>query len=106
MLTHKTMQELLFHYSLGQQSCSSAILFYSLNELSERLDRIEALLEKRHRSDSHQLKEVKRAMLSKVESQLNHLEKTHQTTITDLTAEVKAVKQTLENAKSKFIGFQ
>ncbi len=106
MLTHKTMQELLFHYSLGQQSCSSTILFHSLNELSERLDRIEALLEKRQRSDSHQLKEVKRAMLSKVENQLNHLEKTHQATITDLTAEVKAVKQTLENAKSKFIGFQ
>jgi hypothetical protein len=35
------MQELLFHYSLGQQSCSSAILFHSLNELSERLDRLE-----------------------------------------------------------------
>jgi len=106
MLTHKTMQELLFHYSLGQHSCSSAILFHSLNELSERLDRIEVLLEKRQRSDRHQLKEVKQAMLSKVESQLNHLEKTHQATITDLTAEVKAVKQTLENAKSKFVGFQ
>jgi hypothetical protein len=100
------MQELLFHYSLGQQSCSLAILFHSLNELSERLDRIEVLLEKRQRSDRHQLKEVKQAMLSKVESQLNHLEKTHQATITDLTAEVKAVKQTLENAKSKFVGFQ
>jgi ElaB/YqjD/DUF883 family membrane-anchored ribosome-binding protein len=100
------MQELLFHYSLGQQSCSSVILLHSLNELSERLDRIEALLEKRQRSDNHQLKEVKRAMLSKVENHLNHLEKTHQATITDLTAEVKAVKQTLENAKSKFIGFQ
>jgi hypothetical protein len=100
------MQELLFHYSLGQQSCSSAILFHSLNKLSERLDRIEALLEKRQRSDSHQLKEVKRAMLSKLENHLNHLEKTHQATITDLTAEVKAVKQMLENAKSKFIGFQ
>ncbi len=106
MLTHKTMQELLFHYSLGQQSCSVAILFHSLNELSKRLDRIEALLEKRQRSDRHQLKEVKQAMLSKVENQLNHLEKTHQTTIADLTAEVKAVKQTLENAKSKFLGFQ
>jgi TPP-dependent pyruvate/acetoin dehydrogenase alpha subunit len=100
------MQELLFHYSLGQQNYSSAILFHSLNELSERLDRIEALLVKRQRSDRHQLKEVKRAMLSKVENQLNHLEKTHQATITDLTTEVKAVKQVLENAKSKFIGFQ
>jgi len=106
MLTHKTMQELLFHYSLGQQSCLSATLFHSLNELTERLDRIEVLLEKRQRSDRHQLKEVKQAMLSKVESQLNHLEKTHQATITDLTVEVKAVKQTLENAKSKFVGFQ
>jgi ElaB/YqjD/DUF883 family membrane-anchored ribosome-binding protein len=100
------MQELLFHYSLGQQSYSSTALFHLLNDLSERLDRIEALLEKRQRSDSHQLKEVKRAMLSKLESQLNHLEKTHQSTITDLTAEVKAVKQTLEDTKSKFIGFQ
>ncbi len=100
------MQELLFHYSLEQRSCSSAMLFHLLNELSERLDRIEVLLEKRQRSDRHQLKEVKQAMLSKVENQLNHLEKTHQATITDLTAEVKAVKQTLENAKSKFVGFQ
>jgi len=100
------MQELLFHYSLGQQSSSSTILFHLLNDLSERLDRIEALLEKRQRSDSHQLKEVKRAMLSKLEGQLNHLEKTHQSTLTDLTAEVKAVKQTLEDTKSKFIGFQ
>jgi esterase/lipase len=100
------MQELLFHYSLGQHSCPSAILFHSVNELSERLDRIEALLEKRQRSDNYQLKEVKRALLSKVENQLNHLEKTHQATITDLTTEVKAVKQVLENAKSKFIGFQ
>jgi hypothetical protein len=106
MLTHKTMQELLFHYSLGQQSCSVVILFHLLNDLSERLDRIEALLEKRQRSDSHQLKEVKRAMLSKLEGQLNHLEKIHQSTLTDLTAEVKAVKQTLEDTKSKFIGFQ
>jgi hypothetical protein len=106
MLTHKTIQELLFHYSLGQQSCPSLVLFHSLNELSERLDRIEGLLEKRQRTEKHQLKEVKRAMLSKVENQLNHLEKTHQATIIDLTTEVKAVKQALENAKSKFIGFQ
>jgi hypothetical protein len=34
------------------------------------------------------------------------LEKTHFNTINDLTAEVKAVKQALENAKSKFIGFE
>jgi type IV secretory pathway VirB4 component len=100
------MQELLFHYSLGQQSCSSTILFHLLHDLSERLDRIEALLQKRQRSDSHQLKEVKRAMLSKLEAQLNHLEKTHQSTLTDLTAELKALKQTLEDTKSKFIGFQ
>ena len=106
MLTQKLLEELLFHHSLGQQSCPSAVLFHSLNELSERLARIEALLEKRQRTEKHQLKEVKRAMLSKVENHLNHLEKTHQATITDLTAEVKAVKQTLENAKSKFIGFQ
>jgi prefoldin subunit 5 len=45
-------------------------------------------------------------MLSKIEAQLSHLEKTHFSTINDLTAEVKAVKQTLENAKSKFIGFE
>jgi hypothetical protein len=45
-------------------------------------------------------------MLSKVTGQLNHLEKTHLAIITDLTAEVKAIKQTLENAKSKFIGFE
>ena len=106
MLTQKTIQELLLHYSLGQQSSPSVIVLHSLNELSERLDRIEALLEKRQRSEAHQLKEVKKAMLTKVAGQLSHLEKTHLATITDLTAEVKAVKQTLESAKSKFIGFQ
>jgi len=52
------------------------------------------------------MKEVKRAMLSKIAGQLSHLEKTHFNTINDLTAEVKAVKQALENAKSKFIGFE
>jgi hypothetical protein len=45
-------------------------------------------------------------MLAKVERQLKHLERVHIGTITDLTAEVKVVKQTLENTKSKFIGFE
>jgi prefoldin subunit 5 len=44
-------------------------------------------------------------MLTKVERQLKHLEEIHISTINNLTAEVKAVKETLENAKSKFIGF-
>jgi hypothetical protein len=56
--------------------------------------------------ETYQMKEVKRAMLSKIAGQLNHLEKTHFNTINDLTAEVKAVKQALESAKSKFIGFE
>jgi hypothetical protein len=81
-------------------------LLQVLNQLVERLDNIEALLEKRQHTETHQIREVKRAMLARVTGQLNHLEKTHLTTITDLTAEVKAVKQTLENAKSKFIGFE
>ena len=106
MLTHKTMQELLFHYSLGQQNCSSAILFHSLNELSERLDRIEGLLEKRQTVEVNEFKSVQRSMLNKVEKQLRHIEQTHIKTFTDLTAEIKAVKQILANAKSKFIGFQ
>jgi prefoldin subunit 5 len=45
-------------------------------------------------------------MLSKVERQLKYLEDTHMSTINNLTAELKAVKETLENAKSKFIGFE
>jgi prefoldin subunit 5 len=52
------------------------------------------------------MKNVRQAMLSKVERQLKHLEDTHMSTINNLTAEVKAVKETLENAKSKFIGFE
>lgn len=106
MLTHKTLQDLLLHHSLEQQSFSTTVLLQVLNQLAERLDNIEALLEKRQQIEKHQMQEVKRAMLSKVTGQLSHLEKTHLTTITDLTAEVKAVKQSLENAKSKFIGFQ
>ena len=106
MLTHKALQDLILHHSLEQQSFSTAVLLQMLNQVAERLENIEALLEKRQRVEKHQIQEVKRAMLSKVTNQLNHLEKTHLTTITDLTAEVKAVKQTLENAKSKFIGFE
>jgi hypothetical protein len=106
MLTQKIIQELLLHYSLGQQGSLSVILLQSLNDLNERLDRMEALLEKRQQTEAHQFKEVKRAMLTKVAGQLNHLEKTHLATITDLTAEVKAVRQSLESTKSKFIGFE
>lgn len=106
MFTHKTLQDLLLHHSLEQQSFSTAVLLQVLNQVTERLDNIEALLEKRQKIETHQMKEVKRAMLSKIAGQLSHLEKTHFSSINDLTAEVKAVKQTLENAKSKFIGFE
>jgi hypothetical protein len=106
MFTQKVLQELLRHHSLGQEDCVSTILFQLFNQLTERLDRIEELLEKRQRIEAKQMKDVRRAMLSKVEGQLRHLEETHMTTITDLTAEVKAVKQTLESTRSKFIGFE
>jgi prefoldin subunit 5 len=105
MFTQKTLQDLILHYSLEHQGCSVVVLLQVLNQVTERLDNIEALLEKRQ-IETYQMKEVKRAMLSKIEAQLSHLEKTHFSTINDLTAEVKAVKQTLENAKSKFIGFE
>jgi hypothetical protein len=45
-------------------------------------------------------------MLEKVEKQLRHLEETHSSTFTDLSKELKSVKETLESARSKFIGFQ
>jgi Ni,Fe-hydrogenase III component G len=106
MFTHKTLQDLILHHSLEQQTFSAVVLLQILNQVAERLDNIEALLEKRQQTEKQQMQEVKRAMLSKVTGQLNHLEKTHLTTISDLTAEVKAVKQSLENAKSKFIGFE
>jgi hypothetical protein len=106
MFTQKTLQDLILHHSLEHQSCSVVVLLQVLNQVTERLDNIEALLEKRQKIETHQMKDVKRAMLSKIEAQLSHLEKTHFSTINDLTAEVKAVKQTLENAKSKFIGFE
>jgi hypothetical protein len=85
---------------------SAVVLLQILNQVAERLDNIEALLEKPQQTEKQQMQEVKPAMLSKVTGQLNHLEKTHFNTINDLTAELKAVKQTLENAKSKFIGFE
>lgn len=106
MFTQKTIQELLLHYSLGQQGSLAVMLLHSLNELSDRLDGIETLLEKRQEIEARQFKEVKTAMLSKVAAQLNHLEKSHLATIADLTAEVKAVRQSLESTKSKFIGFE
>jgi hypothetical protein len=106
MFTQKVLQELLRHYSLGQEDCVSTILFQLLNELSEQLDRIELLLEKRQRIEAKQMKDIRLAMLSKLTGQLKHLEETHMGSITDLTAEVKALKQTLESTRSKFIGFE
>ena len=45
-------------------------------------------------------------MLKKVEKQLRHIEETHAKTFTEVTSELKTLKQTLEDTKSKFIGFQ
>ena len=106
MLTQKLLEELLFHYSSNHEECSMAVVLHLLKELSEKLDRVEALLEKRQRVDSRQLKNVQRSMLERVEKQLRHLEETHTSTFTDLSTELKSVKQTLESARSKFIGFQ
>ena len=106
MLTQKLLEELLFHHSSNHEECSMAVVLHVLKELSEKLDRVEALLEKRQRVDSRQFKNVQRSMLERVEKQLRHLEETHTSTFTDLSTELKSVKQTLESARSKFIGFQ
>jgi hypothetical protein len=106
MLTQKLLEELLFHHSSNHEECSMAVVLHLLKELSEKLDRVEALLEKRQRVDSRQLKNVQRSMLERVEKQLRHLEETHTSTFTDLSTELKSVKHTLESARSKFIGFQ
>ena len=106
MLTQKLLEELLFHHSSNPSEGSMAVLLHVLKDLSEKLDRVEALLEKRQRVDSRQLKNVQRSMLERVEKQLRHLEETHTSTFTDLSTELKSVKQTLESARSKFIGFQ
>jgi len=106
MFTQKLLQELLLHYSLEQQDSTSVVLICWLNEISERIQKIEALLEKRQRTELHQVKEVKRAMLEKVENQLNHIERTHVNTISELTEELKGIKKMLETTKSKFMGFQ
>ncbi len=106
MLTQKLLEDLLFHHSSNHEECLMAVVLHLLKELSEKLDRVEALLEKRQRVDSRQLKNVQRSMLERVEKQLRHLEETHTSTFTDLSTELKSVKQTLESARSKFIGFQ
>jgi DNA-binding transcriptional MerR regulator len=106
MLTQKVLQSLLLHHSLGHDDCSTAVLFQVLSDIAEHLENIKALLEHRKETDTRQIKNVRQAMLSKVERQLKHLEDSHMSTINNLTAEVKAVKETLENAKSKFIGFE
>jgi hypothetical protein len=105
MLTQKLLQSLLLHYSLGQDNCLTVALFQLLSDIAEHLENIEALLEPRKETDARQIKNVRQAMLSKVERQLKHLEETHMSTINKLTPEVKAVKEILENTKSKFIGF-
>jgi hypothetical protein len=106
MLTQKVLQSSLLHHSLGHDDCSTVVLFQLLSDIAEHLENIEALLEHRKKTDIKQMNNVRQAMLAKVERQLKHLEETHMSTINNLTAEVKAVKETLENAKSKFIGFE
>jgi hypothetical protein len=105
MLTQKLLEELLFHHSSNHEECSMAVVLHLLKELSEKLDRVEALLERRQQVDAKQFKDVQRSMLNKVEKQLRHLEETHTSTLTDLSTELKSVKQSLESARSKFIGF-
>lgn len=105
MLTQKLLEELLFHHSSNPSEGSMTVLLHVLKDLSEKLERIEALLEKRQRTDAEQLKDIQRSMLIKVEKQLRHLEKTHTSTFTSLSTELKSVKQTLESARSNFIGF-
>jgi CRISPR/Cas system type I-B associated protein Csh2 (Cas7 group RAMP superfamily) len=105
MLTQKVLEELLFHHSSNHEECSMAVVLHLLKELSEKLDRVEALLERRQQVDAKQFKDVQRSMLNKVEKQLRHLEETHTSTLTSLSTELKSVKQSLESAQSKFIGF-
>jgi wyosine [tRNA(Phe)-imidazoG37] synthetase (radical SAM superfamily) len=106
MLTQKVLQDLLLHYSLEQEGSASSVLVHLLNQLTERLERIEELLEKRQIVEVNQLKTVQRSMLNKVEKQLRHIEETHAKTFSEVTVELKAVKQTLESTKSRFIGFE
>jgi len=106
MLTQKVLQSLLLHHSLGHDDCSTVVLFQLLSDIGEHLENIGVLLEHRKKTDIKQMNNIRQAMLSKVERQLKHLEETHMSTISNLTAEVKALKETLENAKSKFIGFE
>jgi hypothetical protein len=47
MLTQKLLEELLFHHSSNHEECSMAVVLHLLKELSEKLDRVEALLERR-----------------------------------------------------------
>jgi hypothetical protein len=68
------LQDLILHHSLEHQGCSVVVLLQALNQVTERLDNIEALLEKRQKAETYQMKEVKRAMLSKIAGQLNHLQ--------------------------------
>ena len=106
MLTQKVLQDLLLHYSLEQEGSASSVLVHLVNQLTERLEHIEALLEKRQIVEVDQFGTVQRSMLKKVEKQLRHIEETHAKTFTEVTAELKTLKQTLESTKSKFIGFQ
>jgi hypothetical protein len=105
MLTQKLLEELLFHHSSNHEECSMAVLLHLLKDLSEKLNRVEALLEKRQLVEVNQFKNVQRSMLSKVEKQLRHIEETHSSTFTSLSTELKSIKQTLETTRSKFIGF-
>jgi hypothetical protein len=68
MLTQKLLEELLFHHSSNHEECSMAVVLHLLKELSEKLDRVEALLERRQQVDAKQFKNVQRSMLTRLKS--------------------------------------
>jgi len=56
MFTQKTLQDLILHHSLEHQGCSVVVLLQALNQVTERLDNIEALLEKRQKVETSVLR--------------------------------------------------
>ncbi len=99
MLTQKLLQDLLVYYFLEKEVLISA----QVQQLIDKLNRIEAFLEKRQKVQVFELKSIHQGMISKVNSHAHHVEQVQLKTYTDLKVELQVLKQELESIHSKFI---
>lgn len=99
MLTQKLLQDLLIHYFLEKEVSIST----QVTQLIKKLNRIEALLDKRRNVEAIELETVKQSMITRANNHICHIEQVRAKTYADLKEELEVLKQELETVHSKFI---